>query len=151
MHIHKASFRLAFSMACCPCSRDWGCRMLSATCTPKQRSSPTQPPQALHRPGLTDGLSLTACFQISAQLQYQTSGHYGVSLSTSPAAAPPRGPGVWAMPPIITHPAFKTLMTAQIQAFMLACPLSAAVSRAPSCPFFFFKLPCQAKQTFTEF
>ena len=35
------------------------------------------------------------------------------------------------MPPsIITHPAFKTLMTAQIQAFMLACPLSAAVSRA---------------------
>ncbi|KAL0038486.1 hypothetical protein WJX77_008030 [Trebouxia sp. C0004] len=35
------------------------------------------------------------------------------------------------MPPsIITHPAFKTLMTAQIQAFMLACPLSAAVGRA---------------------
>ena len=59
------------------------------------------------------------------------SDHYGVSLSISPAAAPPRGPGVWAMPPsVVTHPAFKTLMTAQIQAFMLACPLSAAVSRA---------------------
>ena len=59
------------------------------------------------------------------------SDHYGVSMSISPAAAPPRGPGVWAMPPsIITHPAFKTLMTAQIQAFMLACPLSAAVNRA---------------------
>ena len=36
--------------------------------TPKQRSSSTQPPQALHRPGSTGGLSLTACFQISAQL-----------------------------------------------------------------------------------
>ena len=59
------------------------------------------------------------------------SDHYGVSLSISPAAAPPRGPGVWAMPPsIVTHPAFKTLMTAQIQAFMLACPVSAAISRA---------------------
>ena len=57
--------------------------------------------------------------------------HYGISPSISPAAAPPRGPGIWAMPPsIITHPAFKILMTAQIQAFMLACPLSAAVSRA---------------------
>ena len=57
--------------------------------------------------------------------------NYEISLSISPAAAPPRGPGIWAMPPsIITHPAFKILMTAQIQAFMLACPLSAAVSRA---------------------
>ena len=44
--------------------------------------------------------------------------HYGVTLSLSPAAAPPRGPGVWAMPAfIISHPAFKTLMTTHIQAF----------------------------------
>ena len=66
--------RLAFSMACCPCSRHWDCRMRSATCTPKQGNSRTQPPQALHQPGLTDGLSPTACFQISAQLQSQTLG-----------------------------------------------------------------------------
>ncbi|KAL3158385.1 hypothetical protein ABBQ38_010623 [Trebouxia sp. C0009 RCD-2024] len=59
------------------------------------------------------------------------SDHYGVSLSVSPAAAPPRGPGVWAMPPsIITHAAFKTIMAAQIQAFMLAYPVSQTASRA---------------------
>ena len=70
----QAPVKLAFSMACCPCSRHWGCRMRSANCIPKQGSSPTQPPQALHQPGLTDGLSPTACFQISAQLQSQTLG-----------------------------------------------------------------------------
>ena len=60
--------------------------------------------------------------------EIRPSDHDGVSLSISPAAAPPRGPGMWAMPPsIITHPAFNT---PQIQIFMLACPLSAAVSRA---------------------
>ena len=53
----QAPVKLAFSMACCPCSRHWGCRMRSANCIPKQGSSPTQPPQALHQPGLTDGLS----------------------------------------------------------------------------------------------
>ena len=52
----------------------WDCRMRSATCTPKQGNSRTQPPQALHQPGLTDGLSPIACFQISAQLQSQTLG-----------------------------------------------------------------------------
>ena len=57
--------------------------------------------------------------------------HYGVTLAISPAAEPPRGPGVWAMPPsIISHPAFKTLMTAEIKAFLQACPVSPAVSRA---------------------
>ncbi|KAL3133588.1 hypothetical protein ABBQ32_008115 [Trebouxia sp. C0010 RCD-2024] len=35
------------------------------------------------------------------------------------------------MPPsIITHVAFKTLMSAQIHAFMVACPVSPAASRA---------------------
>ena len=57
--------------------------------------------------------------------------HYGVCLSISPATAPPRGPGVWSMPPfILSHPAFKTLMTAEIQAFMAAHPVSTATSRA---------------------
>ena len=57
--------------------------------------------------------------------------HYGVTLSLSPAAAPPRGPGVWAMPPfIISHPAFKTLMTAHIQAFLHANPVSPTLSLA---------------------
>ena len=57
--------------------------------------------------------------------------HYGVTLSLSPAAAPPRGPGVWSMPPfIISHPAFKALMTAHVQAFMQAHPVSSALSRA---------------------
>ena len=57
--------------------------------------------------------------------------HYGVTLSLSPAAAPPRGPGVWAMPPfIISHPAFRALMTAEIQAFFQANPVSPTLSRA---------------------
>ena len=57
--------------------------------------------------------------------------HYGVTLSLSPAAAPPRGPGVWAMPAfIISHPAFKTLMTAHIQAFFQAYPVSPTLNRA---------------------
>ncbi|KAL3132762.1 hypothetical protein ABBQ32_008591 [Trebouxia sp. C0010 RCD-2024] len=35
------------------------------------------------------------------------------------------------MPPsIITHAAFKTIMAAQIQAFMLACPVSPTAGRA---------------------
>ena len=60
--------------------------------------------------------------------------HYGVTLSLSPAAAPPRGPGVWAMPAfIISHPAFKTLMTAHIQAFFQAYPVSPTLNRADSC------------------
>ncbi|KAL3157058.1 hypothetical protein ABBQ38_001309 [Trebouxia sp. C0009 RCD-2024] len=37
------------------------------------------------------------------------------------------------MPPsIITHAAFKTIMAAQVQAFMLACPVSQTASRAVS-------------------
>jgi len=37
----------------------------------------------------------------------------------SPANAPPRGPGLWSMPPaIISHPAFKAFMTAQIKALL---------------------------------
>ena len=48
---------------------------------------------------------------------------------------PPQSTASWVDPNIgdstaLIHPAFKTLMTAQIQVFMLACPLSAAVSRA---------------------
>ena len=57
--------------------------------------------------------------------------HYGVTLSLSPAAAPPRGPGDWAMPAfIISHLAFKTLMTAHIQAFFQAYPVSPTLNRA---------------------
>ncbi|KAA6424146.1 MAG: hypothetical protein FRX49_06105 [Trebouxia sp. A1-2] len=47
------------------------------------------------------------------------SDHYGVAVTVSPADAPPRGPRLWSMPSaIISHPAFKTLMTAQIQSFL---------------------------------
>ena len=57
--------------------------------------------------------------------------HYGVSLSISPATAPPRGPGVWSMPPfILSHPAFQTLMKAEVQTFLAAHPLSTVLSRA---------------------
>ena len=57
--------------------------------------------------------------------------HYGVSLSISPATAPPHGPGVWSLPTfILSHPALQTLMKAQIQSFMAAHPLSTALGRA---------------------
>ena len=71
--VSQAPVRLAFSMACCLCSKLWGCRMHSDTCIPQQGSSLTQPPQARHQPESTDGLSLTACFRMSTQLQFQTS------------------------------------------------------------------------------
>ena len=75
--------------------------------------------------------SLLPTVRAAAVTDLRPSDDYGVSLSVSPAAAFPRGTGVWAMPAnIITHPAFKTIMTAQVQAFMLACPVSAALSRA---------------------
>ena len=61
----------------------------------------------------------------------QPADHCGVALSLTPDNAPPRGPGVWSMPPfVVSHPAFKALITAQIQAFMQANPLGAALSRA---------------------
>ena len=84
--VSQAPVRQAFSTACCRCSKLWGCGMRSAPCTPKQGSSPTQPPQAHHQPKLTDDLSQTACFQMSAQLQSQTSGPLTImrSLCQSP-------------------------------------------------------------------
>ncbi len=62
------------------------------------------------------------------------SDHYGVAVSVSPANAPPRGPGLWSMPPaIISHPELKTLMTTQIQTFLQANPqVSAAQSDGTS-------------------
>ncbi len=55
------------------------------------------------------------------------SDHYGVAVSVSP----PRGPGLWSMPPaIISHPDFKALMTAQIQTFLQANPVTTTLSRA---------------------
>ncbi|KAL3147147.1 hypothetical protein ABBQ32_002656 [Trebouxia sp. C0010 RCD-2024] len=75
--------------------------------------------------------SLLPVVSAAAVSDIKPSDHYGVSLAISPAVAPPRGPGVWAMPPsIITHAAFKTIMAAQIQAFMLACPVSPTAGRA---------------------
>ena len=59
------------------------------------------------------------------------SDHYGVAVAVSPVNAPPRGPGLWSMPSaIISHPTFKTLMTAQIQTFLQANPVTTALSRA---------------------
>jgi len=59
------------------------------------------------------------------------SDHYGVAVTVSPSNAPPCGPGLWSMPPaIISHPAFKTLMTAQIQTFLHANPVTITLSRA---------------------
>ena len=60
------------TLACCPCSRHWGCWMLFGTYTPKLASLPTQPPQAHPQPELTGGLSVTAWSQLSAQQQSQT-------------------------------------------------------------------------------
>ena len=75
--------------------------------------------------------SLVSAVSAATVSDFQPADHYGVTLSLSPAAAPPRGPGVWSMPPfIISHPAFKALMTAQVQAFMQAHPVSSALSRA---------------------
>ncbi len=55
------------------------------------------------------------------------SDHYGVAVLVSP----PRGPGLWSMPPAnISHPEFKTLMTAQIQTFLQANPVTTTLSRA---------------------
>ena len=43
----------------------------------------------------------------------------------------PRGPGLWSMlPAIISHPDFKALMTAQIQTFLQANPVTTTLSRA---------------------
>ncbi len=60
-----------------------------------------------------------------------SSDHYGTAVLVSPANVPPRGPGLWSMPPaIISHPEFKTLMTAQIQTFLEANPVTTTFSRA---------------------
>ncbi len=59
------------------------------------------------------------------------SDHYGVAVTVSPANAPPRGPGLWStLPANISHPAFKTLMTAQMQTFLQANPVTTTLSRA---------------------
>ncbi len=59
------------------------------------------------------------------------SNHYGVAVSVSPANAPPGGPGLWSTPPaIISHPEFKALMTAQIQTFLQANPVTKTLSHA---------------------
>ncbi len=52
-----------------------------------------------------------------------------VTCQCRPPPSPPRGPGLWSMPPAITaHPAFKTLMTAQIQTFLHADPVPTTFS-----------------------
>ena len=71
--VSLAPVNLAFSMGCFPSSKLWGCKMHSGTCIPTLEGSHTQPPQGHHQPGLTDGLSLIACSQSSAQQQSQTS------------------------------------------------------------------------------
>ena len=54
--------------------------------------------------------SLVSAVSAATVSDFQPADHYGVTLSLSPAAAPPRGPGVWSMPPfIVSHPAFKAL------------------------------------------
>ena len=78
---------------------------------------------------LIGGLSTTSYSQMSAQLSH---GHHAVRpLWGALSVAPPRDPGLWSMPPaIISHPAFKALMTSQIQAFPHAKPVTTAPSRA---------------------
>ncbi len=59
------------------------------------------------------------------------SDHYGVAASVSPANASPRGPGLSSMPPaIVSHAEFKARMTAQIQTFLQANPVTTTLSRA---------------------
>ena len=106
--------------------------MRSGLCILRQGSSPTQLPKTRPEPELTLGSSVMACFLISVRRQSQTSPcqtimgwHFQCHLPMHP---PPRGPRLWSVPPaIISHPAFKAFMTAQIQAFLHA---NTALSRA---------------------
>ena len=103
-------------------------------------NNPTNQPNTCKRlaqeshPELTDGLSATACFQMSSQLQSQISSCQTIMGWQSRCHLPmhpPRGPGLWSMPPaIVSHPAFNTLMTAQIQTFLHANPVTTTLSRA---------------------
>ena len=56
-----------------PTKTPWACRMPSGACNRKQGNSRIQLPTMHPQPELTDGLSATACFQMSAQLQSQIS------------------------------------------------------------------------------
>ena len=118
------------TLACCPCNRQWDCWMLFGTYTPGQVSGThTATSARIDRWPVSD--SLVSAVNAATVLDFQPDDHFGVTLSLSRAATPPRGPGVWSMPPfIVSHPAFKTLMTAEVQAFMQAHPISSAHSRA---------------------
>ena len=105
--------------------------MPSGACIRKRGSSRIQLPTMHPQPELTDGSSATACFQMSVQLQSQTSScqtimewqfqcHLPMHL---PAA---QGFGQCLLP---LFP-FKTLMTAQIQTFLQANPVTTTLSRA---------------------
>ncbi len=125
---------MASSRVYCPPSKPWACRMPLGACIRKQGNSRIQLPTMHPQPELTDGLSTTACFQMSAQLQSQISSFQTIMGWQSQCHLPmhpPRGLGLWSMPPaIISHPAFKTLMTAQIQTFLHANPVTTTLSRA---------------------
>ncbi len=77
--------------------------------------------------------SLLPDFSAASVTDIILSDHYEVAVSVSPANAPPRGPGLWSMPPAISsHLEFKALMTAQIQTFLQANPVTTTLSRAAS-------------------
>ena len=108
--------------------------MPSGACIHKRGSSRIQLPTMHPQPELTDGFvsdSLLPNVSAASVTNLILSDHYGVAVTVSPANAPPCGPGLWSMPPaIISHPAFKTLMTAQIQSFLQANPMTTTLSRA---------------------
>ena len=132
MGVSQAPVSMAFTVACCLCSRRWGCKMLSATCTLMHMSSHTQPPQDHPQPGLTGGLSATACFQPSAQLRSRTPSRVTTMGSLCHSLLLLHLLGVLVSGPCqpSSFPTFKTLMTAHIQAFFQAYPVSPTLNRA---------------------
>ena len=105
--------------------------MPSGACIRKRGGSGIQLLTMHPQPELTDGSSATACFQMSVQLQSQTSFCQTImewQLQCHLRMHLPAGQGFGQC--IISHAAFKSLMAARIQTFLQAIPVTTTFSRA---------------------